>query len=172
MPRRRWLVPAVLLVTAGCVPAAGPPPRAVASAPAFDPIAFFAGPTHGTGVLHVVASGAKATDVTGHGTREGTDAITLDQDVTRGQSATTHRVWHLHRIAPGRYTGTLSDAVGPVIADTDGSCLTIRFAMRHGLRVVQRLYLQPGGRVAPNTMTVRKWGIVVAHLDERIERLR
>lgn len=164
------LAVALLPGVAGCVSAVGAPPRMAVFAPALDPIAFFAGSTHGTGTLHVIASKAQATDVTGRGIREGENAITLEQDVVRGNAAASHRTWHLRRIAAGRYEGNLTDAVGPVVAENQGSTLVIRFAMRHGLQVIQHLYPQPGGRVVLNTMTVRKWGIVVARLDERIER--
>ncbi len=170
---RRGLLPALALLglTSGCVSPRGMAPPATAGVAAVDPIAFFAGRTHGTGVLHIVASKARTTDVVGHGTRDGADAITLEQDVVQGGRAATHRIWQLRRVGPGSYAGTLTDAAGAVTARVDGAALVIRFGMRHGLRVVQRLYLQPGGRVALNTMTVRKWGIVVARLDERIERL-
>ena len=171
MSCRSLLAAALLPGVAGCVSAVGAPPPIAASGPVLDPIAFFAGATHGTGTLHIILSKAQATDVTGRGIPEGEDAITLEQDVVRGNAAASHRTWHLHRIAAGRYEGSLTDAVGPVVAENQGSALVIRFAMRHGLQVTQRLYPQPGGRVVLNTMTVRKWGIAVARLDERIERL-
>jgi len=162
---------AVPLGTTGCVATGDVPHPAHQTTPSFDPIAFFSGRMHGDGLLHVVASRPRRTDVTGRGTPDGADAITLGQDVIQGDRPATHRTWRLRRIAPGRYAGSLTDAIGPVAAEADGNRLTIRFAMRHGLRVSQTLYLQLGGRVAQNAMTVRKWGITVARLDERIERL-
>lgn len=170
MRYRHFVALAGLVGLGGCVSPVGMQPHVAPASPAFDPVAFFAGQTHGTGMLHVIASKPRRTDVVGYGTSPGPEAITLDQQVRQGDAAATHRTWHLRRIAPGRYVGTLTDAIGPVTADSAGAELVIRFTMRHGLKVVQHLYLQPGGRIALNTMTVRKWGIVVARLDERIER--
>jgi len=162
---------AVLIGAAGCVAGDRVRPSASAAAPVFDPIIFFAGATHGTGTLHILFSKPRHTDVRGVGMSGATGEITLDQDVVQGDGPTKHRTWRLRRTAPGRFGGTLTDAVGPVVADAQGNVLRIAFTMKGGLRVEQRLYLQSGGRVALNTMTVRKLGIVVARLDERIERV-
>lgn len=172
---RRLAGPACALVAltgvAGCVSGGRVGPSAPAAMPTFDPIVFFAGKTHGTGTLHILFSKPRSTDVRGIGVARTADEITLDQDVVQGEGAVKHRTWRLRQTAPGHYAGTLTDAVGPVYADTQGNVLRIVFTMHAGLKVEQRLYLQTGGRVALNTMTVRKLGIVVARLDERIERL-
>lgn len=160
---------AVPFGAAGCVLGTGPLPRA-APEPVFDPAAFFADKTHGVGTLWVVLRGATKTDVHGSGRVDATGAITLNQDVVQGDGSPKHRRWRLRHTGPLRYTGTLTDAVGPVTATARGNMLEIRFTMRHGLKVEQRLFLQPGGQVAINRMTVRKLGIVVAQLDERIEK--
>lgn len=68
-------------------------------------------------------------------------------------------------------SGTLTDARGPIAASVAGDVLTIRFTMRHGLKVEQRLRLLPGGQTAQNHLDVRKFGMLVAALDERISRV-
>ena len=154
----------------GCVPA-GHLVRYRAPAPSFDPIAFFAGPTEGVGSLKIAFRHRQATLVRGTGRRDGDAAIVLDQDVRRGDEKPTHRTWRLHRVAPGRYAGTLTDASGPVAGDVLGNRLHLAFAMKGGLKAEQWLYLQPGGEVARNRMVVTKFGIPVASLDEVITRL-
>lgn len=161
---------AALIGAPGCVPAGHVAPPAASAMPVFDPVRFFAGSTHGTGTLHILFSKPRSTDVRGMGLVSPAGEITLDQDVVQGDGAAKHRTWRLRPAGPGRYTGTLTDAVGPVFADIHGNALHIAFVMKGGLKVEQRLYLQPGGQVALNRMTVRKAGIVVARLDERIER--
>lgn len=161
----------ILAGVTGCVPGDRRPPPAASAAPVFDPIAFFAGRTHGTGTLHILFSKTRATDVRGVGVVTAPGEITLDQDVEQGRSPAKHRRWRLRRVEAGRYVGTLTDAVGPVDVEAKGSTLHIAFAMNGGLRAEQILYLQPGGQVALNRMTVRKLGVVVARLDERIERV-
>lgn len=136
----------------------------------FDPIAFFAGTTEGRGALKIVMKASQPTLVEGHGRVDADGAITLDQSVRRGTMPPTHRSWHLQRVAPGRYAGTLSDAAGPVSGDVAGDRLHLAFAMKGGTRAEQWLYLQPGGQVAHNVMIVRKFGVPVARLTETITR--
>ncbi len=97
-------------------------------------------------------------------------AIVLEQDVHRGNAAPTHRSWYLHRVGPGRYAGTLTDANGPVAGEVVNNSLHLGFAMQGGLHADQWLYLQPGGLVARNRMVVTKFGIAIASLDETITR--
>ncbi|MGI4732523.1 MAG: DUF3833 family protein [Janthinobacterium lividum] len=167
----RRIVALVLTIAAGaCVPS-GHLARDRTSAPAFDPVAFFSGHTQGRGTLHVVLHRAERVDVEGHGVVGADGSIVLDQDVRRGDAAPTHRSWRLHRVAPGRYAGTLTDASGPVAGDVAGNRLHLAFAMRGGFRAQQWLYLQPGGQVSRNRLVVTKLGIPVASLDETITRL-
>ncbi len=137
----------------------------------FDPLAFFAGHTEGHGEIAVVLSDRKPTLVEGHGVIALDGSINLNQVVRRGDKAPTRRTWHLYRVAPGRYAGTLSDASGPVAGDVVGNRLHFSFAMKGGLHAEQFLYLQTGGQVAKNRMIVSKLGIPVASLDETITRL-
>lgn len=131
------------LLAAGCVSTRRPAPLPDASA--FDPIAFFDSRTQGTGILRIAFHHAEHTLVEGSGHAEGADAIVLDQTVRRGDKTPTHREWRLTRIAPGRYTGTLSDAVGPVTGDVRNDRLHLAFRTKGGLGAQQWLVLQPGG---------------------------
>ena len=137
----------------------------------FDPVAFFAGHTQGHGSLKIAFRGRQQTLVDGTGKPDGDTDIVLDQNVRRDGRLAKHRTWHLHRIAPEKYAGTLSDASGPVSGDVVGNRLHLAFAMKGGLKAQQWLYLQPGGQVAKNRMIVTKFGIPVASLDEIITRL-
>lgn len=161
---------AAALAIGACVPS-GHLAREQAGAPAFDPIAFFAGPTEGKGSLAIIARHRRTTLVEGHGVVTANGTIVLDQDVRQGDAPPTHRTWHLHRVAPDRYAGTLTDAIGPVVGDAAGNRLHLDFKMKGGLHAQQWLYLQPGGQVAHNRMVVTKFGLPVASLDETITRL-
>jgi len=169
--RRRLAGLALPLALSACVPS-GHLAREQASTPSFDPISFFAGRTEGNGSLAVVLRHRRSLLVEGQGvvSPDGT-TIALDQDVRHGHDAPTHRTWQLHRVAPGRYAGTLSDAIGPVTGDTEGNRLHLAFAMKGGLHAQQWLYLQPGSQVVRNRMVVTKFGIPVASLDETITRI-
>jgi hypothetical protein len=146
-------------------------PAAAVAAEAFDPVTFFSGATEGRGRLKKVMSSARTTYVTGRGTmrRDGTFAI--DQTVAIAGDPVKTRQWLLREIAPGRFGGSLSDASGPVSATVAGPRLSIRYSMNGGLAVEQVLVLAPGGRSARNLMKIRKFGIVVATLDETIRKV-
>ena len=165
------LLPAVLLVLplAACV--STPTHRALAEpAPVFSPQAFFAGRTIGKGTLKIDISGSKPTNVVGDGHVEPDGTLVLVQRVAEGTKPVRTRTWHIRPAGEGHFSGTLSDAKGPISADVRGNRLHIRFTAKGGLDIEQWLYLQPGGQVAVNRMVVRKFGIPVASLDETITK--
>jgi hypothetical protein len=155
----------------GCVTGERLPFTASVAVASFDPIAWFTGATEGSGRLHKVFSKPRAVRVAGFGAVTPDGTLVLGQSVEIAGSAPRTRQWRLRRVAPGRYTGTLSDAVGPVAVTGEGPRLTVRYAMGGGLVVEQVLTLAAGGREVRNVMKVRKLGIVVARLDELIRRV-
>lgn len=164
----RATAPLGLLALAACTAPARHPERA-RPAPRFEALAFFAGASRGEGRLKVAFKAPVEIHVASTGrVEDGT--LVLDQRIVEGAKPPRTRRWRIREVAPGRYAGTLSDAAGPVAGVTEGNRLTLRFAMRGGLRATQYLYLQPGGRVALNGMAVTKWGIRIATLEERISR--
>lgn len=168
MPSSSSAVPiAAALTLAACAPAV---PLA-APAPVFDPLAFFAGRTEGRATLKIVLGAARAVRVEGTGRVEPDGALVLDQVVTQKGKPATRRRWRIRRTGPFTYAGTLSDAVGPVTGEVAGNRLHLRFAMKGGLATDQWLTLAPDGRSAANLLTARKFGVVVARLDETIRKL-
>ena len=105
----------------------------------------------------------------GHVAPNGT--FLLDQVVTRGARAPEKRQWRIRQAGPGRYTGTLSDAAGPLAGDVRGNRLHLSYPMKGGMHAEQWIYLQPDGRTALNRMAITKFGITVARLDETIRKL-
>lgn len=159
-----------LLMLGACVPT-GHLNREQASTPTFDPIIFFSGRTQGQGSLKVMNKHRQPTRVDGQGSVAADGSVLLEQEVTQGDRPSTQRTWHLRRVAPDRYQGTLTDAVGPVRGDVSGNLLHLSFVMKSGMRAQQWLYLEPGGQVVHNRMIVSKFGVAVARLDETIRRL-
>jgi len=157
-----------LLALAACTAAA--PPEAEQPGPAFDPVAFFTGPTHGDGTLDQIMKGVRTVAVDSVGKPEANGSLTLTQRIAMQGDPPRTRVWRLKQVAPGRYTGTLTDASGPVETVAIGRALRIRYPMKGGLQVEQWLVAMPGGRALDNRMTVTKWGMRVATLRERIEK--
>ena len=157
-----------LLTLAACTAAA--PPEARQPGPAFDPVAFFTGPSHGDGKLDQIMKSVRTVTVDSVGKPETNGSLTLTQRIAMQGDSPRARVWKLKQVAPGRYTGSLTDASGPVETVAIGRALRIRYPMKGGLMVEQWLTALPGGRAIDNRMTVTKWGMRVATLRERIEK--
>ena len=162
------LVPAALALVPAAL-ALAPAALAAQTARGFDPVVFFSGRTTGEGRLKKVFSSAQATHVTGRGRIEGV-VLVLDQTVTIAGEKPRERQWRLRANGPGRWTGTLSDARGAVVASAAGAVLTIAYTSNEGMAIVQKVTLAPDGRSARNLMKIRKLGLTVATLDEVITR--
>lgn len=167
---RLALAGGLVFALAGCLtthPTAAP----TSPGPPFRVEAFFEGPTRGEGTLQIRGRAPQAVRVQSSGRAEG-DAFRLDQTITIGEEPPVTRTWHLRPDAAGRYTATLTDADGPVVARTEGNVLFIRYALRRPFMTMeQRLTLAPDGHSAQNLATVRVFGIPWARLTERIERV-
>jgi len=157
-----------LLAATACTAAA--PPEAKQPGPAFDPVAFFTGATHGDGKLDQIMKGVRTVTVDSVGTPEANGSLTLTQRIAMQGDPPRTRVWRLKQVAPGRYARSLSEASGPVETVAIGRALRIRYPMKSGLLVEQWLVALPGGRALDNRLTVTKWGMRVASLRERIEK--
>ena len=166
-----WAIVALLaltICTTACTAAA--PPEAKQAGPAFDPIAFFTGTSHGDGRLKQIMKGVRNITVDSVGTPEADGSISLAQHIVTQGDAPRDRVWRLRQTAPGRYAGTLTDASGPVETITVGRAIRIRYPMKGGLQVEQWLVAMPNGKMLDNRLSVTKWGIHVASLHERISK--
>jgi hypothetical protein len=148
---------------------------AAAAAPAqpgaFPMIRFFEGRTEGKGTLKVALSGPRALAVQSRGQMQRDGTLVLRQTIEESGKAPRNREWRIREVAPGRYAGTLTDATGPVTGETQGNRVRIRYRMKGGLDVEQWLTPAPGGRSARNSMTIRKFGLTFASVEETIRKL-
>ncbi len=74
-------------------------------------------------------------------------------------------------VAQNLYSGTLTDAEGPVSVTTSGSRALVRYKMKGGFDVEQQLVVQRDGRTLLNRLEVTKFGVRVATLNETIQKL-
>lgn len=140
-----------------------------ASAVAFDPVAFFRGRTHGEGQLRIIFQQPKAMRVDSVGRDEPNGDLILQQVVHEPGKPPRTRYWRLRKTGPNGYVGTLTDAAGPVRIDLIGGQIRIRYKAKDHLDFEQ--WLRPTGpRTVANRMKVRRFGIIVAHLDEVITK--
>lgn len=146
------------------------PAPSSAAPPTFDALRFFTGATRGEGRFKVILRHGQHLSVRGKGRMEG-DILILDQIVTREGSEPKPRQWRIRATAPGRYTGTLSDAKGPITGETIGDRLHLRFTSSDGFAIEQWLTLAADGRSAQNRLTAKRFGVTVATVDETITKL-
>lgn len=145
--------------------------QAKVAARAFDPVAFFTGRTESTGTLDEVMASPVATHVVTMGSLQANGVFVMDQTVKIVGKPVEQRRWHLRQTAPGKFSGTITDAKGPVTGTVTGNRMQIHYTMKKGgMKVEQVLTAAPDGRSLTNSMKVRKLGIVVAKLVETIRK--
>jgi hypothetical protein len=134
-----------------------------------DPLAFFSGRTLGTGTLKIALSSSTAIVVESIGRPE-PSGLLLRQTIREGDEAPRVREWRIRRVGGNRFTGTLTEADGPVTLVTRGPRAFIRYRMKNGLAVEQQLALQADERTILNDLQVSNWGVRVARLRETIRK--
>ena len=157
----------------GCARAL-PPSAFEGGVPEMRPEIFFAGATTSSGILEN-RSGAptRRFHVKGSGLTLPDGSFHLDQSVIFDQDAPQAcRTWVVRRLDAHTYTATLTDASGVVEGEAYGDLFHLRYPMKtpFGGQMEQWMYLQPDGRTVVNEATVRVFGVVVAHISERITR--
>lgn len=146
-------------------------PSHAAPARRFDPAAFFSGRTVGDAQIKIIMRRAHGMQVQSMGKVEADGTLSVSQVVAEEGKPVKKRAWRIREVKPGQYTGTLSDAVGPVTGTLENDVLRLRFAIKGGMKAENVLRLRPDGQSVHNVMTVRKFGITVATLEETIRRV-
>lgn len=142
-----------------------------ASARSFDVVGFFEGRTEGQARLKVIFKSPKSVRVQSRGRKLADGGLLLVQDIAEEGKPRRTREWRMREVSPGRFSGTLSDAGGPVVGEVQGNRFHVRYAMKNGLNAEQWLTLQPDGRTVRNVMHVTKLKLRVATLEETIRKL-
>ena len=159
------LLAALLLV--GVAPAYAAEPAK--PQPALDPLEFFTGEVRGEGTIKVVMKPATKMRSESRGTPDGKGGIVLDQKVYETGKPVRISRWKLHPTSKTTLAGT--NDVGRVSGKLTGNRLLLKYPMKNGLTAEQYLYLQPDRRTLLNRMTVRKFGMTVAKIEETIRKL-
>jgi hypothetical protein len=159
-------VAALALALTGC---GASEPLPAAPGATFDPMAFFAGRTRGEATLDTLIDSPVRVTVESVGRVQG-NTLVLDQAIRTGDKAPRMRRWTMWRVGANRFSGTLTDANGPVRGTTAGARAYIRYTMKGGFQVEQELALQGDGRSVVNRLQVKKFGVRVAILEETIRK--
>lgn len=143
---------------------------AVPAHAAFNPVEFFRGRSHGDGDLKVIFQSPKKMAVDSFGTSEQDGSLVLKQIIHEPGKPARTRYWRMKQDGPNRFSGTLTDAAGPVQVDLNGNQLRIRYTAPNHLNFDQ-LLTPAGPREVHNSMRVRRFGFTVARFEEVIRKL-
>jgi hypothetical protein len=140
--------------------------------PAGAPEQFFVGRTEGQGIVQVLLSGPHGVRDHARGHMDRSGALVIDQVVEEEGKPARRRTWRLVRGPANRFTGTISDARGPVTGEVAGNVLHLSYrSTEGGVWVEQWITIHPGGRSARNRMAFSRFGINVATLEGTIRRV-
>lgn len=136
-----------------------------------DPLSFFAGETESVSMVKVMMKRPIKSRSIGRGKLMPDHSLDLLQHVEEEGKPPHDRRWRIRQIGPGRFTGTMSEAIGPVTIDEMPKGYRFRFKLDGNLSVEQWLTPINGGTAARNTITVRKFGFPVAKSEGTIRRI-
>jgi hypothetical protein len=155
-----------LALAAATVVAAPSPPTKVD-----DPLRFWEGRTESESTVKVLMHKPFRSHAVGRGRIRPDGSLDLVQRVEEDGKPAKERRWQIRQVGPGRYSGTMSEAKGPVtIEEVDGR-FRFRFKMAGNLSVEQILTPQPGGRSAISRLTIKKLGMTVGRSEGTVRKI-
>jgi hypothetical protein len=111
---------------------ASPGLAAAADRPDLDMLAFFTGKTHSDSILKVVLKRPVKLIVDSVGGRGDRGDFVLIDTVHEGDKPVRQRKWIMKQSGPNHFTGSLTDATGPVDIAVSRDTATINYMMKGG----------------------------------------
>ena len=136
-----------------------------------EPLRFFEGRTEMLSLVKVMMKKPYQSRTVGTGRILPDGSLSLIQHINDHGKPSTQRRWLIREISPGKFTGTMSEAVGPVQVQQIGGKFLFRFKMKGKLAIEQWLTPLPGGKAARSKVTVKKFGMRVASSEGTIRKL-
>ena len=136
-----------------------------------DPMRFFEGRTESLSTIKVIARKPYRSRTTGRGEIGPDGVLSLIQRVHEDGKAAYDRHWRIRQVGPGRFSGTMSEARGPVSAEQFGDRYRFRFKLKSNVAIEQWLTPLPGGKSALSKVTIRKFGMTVGRSEGTIRKL-
>jgi hypothetical protein len=161
---------AVQALVAASVATGGPASPFVA-ADYGQPLRFFEGRTEMISIVKVIMKSPYRSHTTGRGEIRSDGSLVLVQLVEEAGKPAHQRYWTIRQVDKDQFTGTMSDALGPVRVQKIAVGYKFSFRLKGNLALEQWLMPAPGGRSARSRMIVRKYGIRVASSEGTIRKL-
>ena len=135
------------------------------------PLRFFEGRTEMVSLVKIVMKKPYRSRTVGEGSIAPDGTLSLVQQVKEDGKPPRSRQWRIRQVGPRTFSGTMSEAVGPVqVQELDGK-FRFKFRMKGNLAVEQWVTPLPGGKSAESKITVRKLGMRVASSEGTIRKL-
>jgi hypothetical protein len=132
---------------------------------------FFEGRTESIGTVRLVMKKPFQSKAIGKGEIRSDGSLFLLQRVYEKGEQPRDRRWHMRKVGPGRYAGTMSEAKGPVTVEEIDGKYRFRFRMDGSVSVEQWLIPSADGQSAHSKVTIRKYGIQVGSSNAVIQKL-
>jgi hypothetical protein len=136
-----------------------------------DPLSFFEGSTESVSTLNVLMRKPVRVRSVGRGVIAPDGSLVLVQRVEEEGQPPRDRRWQIRQVAPDQFSGTMSEAKGPVTIERVGGGYRFRYKMKGNLSVEQWLTPLPGGKSAYSKLLVRKLGFAVARSEGIIHKI-
>lgn len=142
-----------------------------------DPMTFFSGRTHSSGVFENRRGDPVKTVRTATWGRMVNGELQIEQDLFIGDQPRQHRSWRLRRIDATRFEGKANDIIGTAHGRLEGNTFSwsFRLASKPGnpllnVRMTQHMYFQEDGRTMINRSSIRKFGVLITAVTEQFRR--
>ena len=142
-----------------------------AAVPLENPLRFFEGRTETIGIMKMIMKKPHRVRSVGHGKITADGTLVLVQKVHDDGEPPKERTWRIRKVGPGKFSGSMSEAKGPVTIEQVGDGYRFRFKIHGGLSVEQWVVPDEGGRSGSSKLTIRKYGMKVASSDATIRKL-
>jgi hypothetical protein len=137
-----------------------------------SPMSFFEGKTESIGTVKVILKRSFKSRSLGLGKILPDGSLDFVQHVQDEGAPPRERRWKIRQTAPGRFAGTMTEAVGPVVIEETPKGFRFRFKMKDNLSVEQWLIPVSNGASARSLVTVRKFGVTVARSEGTIRKIK
>ena len=136
-----------------------------------DPLRFFEGRTESVSTVKLMMKKPFRSRSIGRGVIKSDGSLELVQQVEEQGEPTKTRRWKIRQVGPGKYSGTMTEAKGPVTIEEVGGRYRFRFKMKGELSVEQWLTPLSGGLAAQSVLTIKKFGMKVGSSEGRIRKV-
>lgn len=140
------------------------------SEPASGPMRFFEGRTESLSTTKLIMKTPYRSRIIGEG-QVADGVLHLVQRVHQDGEPAYELRWRMRQVAPGRFTGTMSKAIGPVQVEQVGERYRFRFRLKGNVAIEHWLIPLPGGNSARTKLSVFKFGVSVGKSEGTIRKI-